>query len=348
MGANTSSVVVVGGGIMGASIAWHLARLGARVTVLEQGSRAASGVTRWSYGWVGTASASASDNPAAFSSTLQAIADFNRLALDLGPLPVAARGAMVWLDNDAQTAALIDQQRSAGVNLQPLDAQQISALEPCMITPPALAAWAPDDFAVEPVALAKMLLSGAEQAGAEVLYGRRVDGIETHNGRVTAARCATQTYAADTVVLANAGAAIGLAAGVGLPLPLLTRPAVLMRFAAPAGVVRHLVYGNGLELRPALEGGVACAEEAPAEGEAGLPALVERTTKAIRQMFIGATALSLRAVSIGHRPMTPEGKPVMGYLPGVEGVYALVAHPGIVLAPHLGRLAAEEIVRTRR
>ncbi|WP_315292574.1 FAD-dependent oxidoreductase, partial [Pseudomonas oleovorans] len=35
MGANTSSVVVVGGGIMGASIAWHLARLGARVTVLE-------------------------------------------------------------------------------------------------------------------------------------------------------------------------------------------------------------------------------------------------------------------------------------------------------------------------
>ncbi|HCL51730.1 MAG TPA: hypothetical protein DIC37_00960, partial [Pseudomonas sp.] len=297
MGANTSSVVVVGGGIMGASIAWHLARLGARVTVLEQGSRAASGVTRWSYGWVGTASASASDNPAAFSSTLQAIADFKRLALDLGPLPIAARGAMVWLENDAQTSALINQQRSAGVNLQPLNAQQISALEPCMITPPALAAWAPDDFAVEPVALAKMLLSGAEQAGAEILYGRRVDGIDTHNGRVTAARCTAQTYAADTVVLANAGAAIGLAAGVGLPLPLLTRPAVLMRFAAPAGVVRHLVCGNGLELRPALEGGVACAEEAPAEGEAGLPALVELTTKAIRQMFIGATALSLRAVS---------------------------------------------------
>ncbi|ASE95727.1 FAD-binding oxidoreductase [Burkholderia cepacia] len=92
-------VVVVGGGIVGASIAWHLARSGAQVTLLEKQPAAAGGATHWSFGWVGTGSA---------------LPEFARLARELGPLPVTTRGALVWLDSDAQTAALIDEQRAAG------------------------------------------------------------------------------------------------------------------------------------------------------------------------------------------------------------------------------------------
>ena len=46
-------VVVVGGGIIGASVAWHLSEIGANVTVLEKHSQPANGVTAHSYGWVG-------------------------------------------------------------------------------------------------------------------------------------------------------------------------------------------------------------------------------------------------------------------------------------------------------
>ncbi|RQZ76962.1 FAD-binding oxidoreductase [Burkholderia cepacia] len=99
MGFNPLRVVVVGGGIVGASIAWHLARLGAQVTLLEKQPAAAGGATHWSFGWVGTGSA---------------IPEFARLARELGPLPVTTRGALVWLDSDAQTAALINEQRAAG------------------------------------------------------------------------------------------------------------------------------------------------------------------------------------------------------------------------------------------
>ncbi|MCA8467130.1 FAD-dependent oxidoreductase [Burkholderia cepacia] len=90
---------MVGGGIVGASIAWHLARSGAQVTLLEKQPAAAGGATHWSFGWVGTGSA---------------LPEFARLARELGPLPVTTRGALVWLDSDAQTAALIDEQRAAG------------------------------------------------------------------------------------------------------------------------------------------------------------------------------------------------------------------------------------------
>lgn len=83
-------VVVVGAGIMGASAAWHLARKGARVTVLEKGSSPASGVTRWSYGWVGTSSSLPSDDPSNFISKVQAAVEFKRLERELGPLPIAA------------------------------------------------------------------------------------------------------------------------------------------------------------------------------------------------------------------------------------------------------------------
>ncbi|MCA8115549.1 MULTISPECIES: FAD-dependent oxidoreductase [Burkholderia] len=98
-GFNPLRVVVVGGGIVGASIAWHLARSGAQVTLLEKQPAAAGGATHWSFGWVGTGSA---------------LPEFARLARELGPLPVTTRGALVWLDSDAQTAALIDEQRAAG------------------------------------------------------------------------------------------------------------------------------------------------------------------------------------------------------------------------------------------
>ncbi|WP_307873333.1 FAD-dependent oxidoreductase, partial [Burkholderia sp. LMG 13014] len=52
MGNNTLRVVVVGGGIVGASTAWHLARSGAQVTLLEKQAKAAAGATHWSFGWV--------------------------------------------------------------------------------------------------------------------------------------------------------------------------------------------------------------------------------------------------------------------------------------------------------
>jgi glycine/D-amino acid oxidase-like deaminating enzyme len=50
-----AAVVVVGAGIVGASVAYHLARLGVPVTVLEQGTEPATGVTGGSFAWVGGA-----------------------------------------------------------------------------------------------------------------------------------------------------------------------------------------------------------------------------------------------------------------------------------------------------
>lgn len=304
-------VVVVGAGIMGASAAWHLARKGARVTVLEKGPSPASGVTRWSYGWVGTSSSLPSHDPSNFASKVQAAVEFKRLERELGPLPIAARGSLVWLGSDEETAALIAEQQASGVRMETLSRADAAAMEPRLATLPALAAWAPDDFAIEPRELTHQLLDAACEAGSEVICGTSVEGVETRGGRVVGARTTKGVVAADIVVLANASAAVFLTAPFGITLPLREEPAVLMRFAGGAGFLRHLVYGEGVELRPGLAGDLVSAEDYPDDGKAGLAALADRTAATIARMFALSARPALLSVDATYRPMTDDGAPIL-------------------------------------
>ncbi|CAB3768937.1 D-amino acid dehydrogenase [Burkholderia puraquae] len=344
MGHNRLRVVVVGGGIVGASIAWHLARSGAQVTLLEKQAAPAGGATQWSFGWVGTGSALPSENPSRFSRTLGALPEFARLERELGPLPVTTRGALVWRDTDAQTAALIDEQRAAGVQMEALGRREVARMEPRLAWPPELIAWAPNDFVVEPIDLTHRLLAGAQAAGAQIRCGCAVEAVETRDGHAVGVHTAHGQVPADVVVLANAASAVAIAAGLGVSLPVREEPAVLMRFAAEPGLVSHLLYGRGLEVRVGPAGSLLSAADPPEEGNSGLAALAARTASEISALFADPPALTPLSAKSALRPMTNDGAPVNGFLPGVAGVYAVVAHPGVILAPQLGRLAASAIL----
>ena len=72
--------------------------------------------------------------------------------------------------------------------------------------------------------------------------------------------------------------------------------------------------------------------------------MARRTASAIRAELEGAEAIAPDFAAIGLRPMPVDGVPVIGYLPTIEGVYACVMHPGVVLAAIVGQLASGEIV----
>ncbi|MNV89701.1 FAD dependent oxidoreductase [compost metagenome] len=99
-----------------------------------------------------------------------------------------------------------------------------------------------------------------------------------------------------------------------------------------------------MELCPYLGGGLVSAADYPESGEAGLPALAELTGEAIARLFgIGASP-SLLSITAAQRPMTADGKPLCGHVGRIEGLFALVAHPGVILAPLLGRRCAEAVL----
>lgn len=329
---------------MGAAVTWYLARAGARVTLLEQQAGPACGTTRWSYGWVGTGSSPPSDHPARFALVQAALPEFVHLQQSLGPLPVAARGALVWQESEAETAAFVAEQRAAGVRVEEVGRRSVESMEPALAQPPALAAWLPDDFAVEPIELTEQWLVAAQSLGASMRYGCQVDAVETRNGRCVGVHTRAGTVAADVVILANAASAGPLAATAGGKLQILEKPAVLLQFASAPCPIKHLLYGQGLELRPSRAGGLVCAADLPVAGDKGLPELEARTASAIAELIKGPLQLESVSTRSAMRAMTIDGAPLKGPVDGVPGLYAVVAHPGVMLAPWLGMLVAGDIL----
>ncbi|PLC03004.1 FAD-binding oxidoreductase [Variovorax sp. RO1] len=336
-------VIVVGGGIMGASAAWHLSKAGAAVTLIERAPHSLCTATASSFGWVGASASTPSDNPTAFAERLKALEEFARLERELGPLPIAARGALLWRSTEDETVAMIAEHRNAGTRMERLAGSQFAEKEPMISEPPPLAAWAPDDFALEPAAFARQLLAGAQAAGACVLQGA-VEAIEAAGNRITGVLIEGQTLPADIVVLANGHGARALASTVGVDLPIHESPAVLVRFGAGADGIRHLLCAQDMELRPALGGGLVSAADCPEGGETGLSALATQTGDAIAHLLGLATAPSLLSINAVQRPMTAGGRPLCGSAGNIEGLYAVVAHPGVILAPLLGRRCAEAVL----
>lgn len=328
---------------MGASAAWHLSKAGASVTLIERAPPCVSTATAHSFGWVGASASTPSDDPTAFADRLRALQEFSRIERELGPLPIAARGALLWLDAEDETAAMIAEHQTAGTRMKRLARPQIIEKEPALAAPPPLAAWAPDDFAVEPSALARQLLAGAQALGATILRGS-VNAIEATANRITGVLLGEKRLPADIVVLANGYGARALARTIDMDLPIRESPAVLIQFGAAVQSLRLLICTQGLELRPSLKSGLVSAADYPENGEAGLPALATTTGSAIAHLLGSATPPPLLSITSAQRPMTSDGKPLCGPMGHIEGLHALVAHPGVILAPLLGRLCAESVL----
>ncbi|MHC3917418.1 FAD-binding oxidoreductase [Alcaligenes nematophilus] len=336
-------VLVVGGGVMGASVAWHLTQAGAAVTLIDQGSGSVPSATAASFGWVGASASTPSDDTDAFALRLHALEEYTRLKQSLGALPVTVRGALSWGETKDETAALIAEHLAAGSRVESLSAAQVRQKEPSLAAVPDLAMWAPDDFALEPVDLARCFIQAAQANGATVLSGT-VQRVLSAGGRVNGIEVQGQVIEANKVVLANAYGALALAASAGVALPIEQQPAVLLRLDADRNRVRHLLCAQDLELRPGKERGLMSALDYPLEGEAGLQRLAEQTCQSIAQLLQLPSVPRILSIEVGQRPMTSNKQPLCGPIGTVDGLFAVVAHPGVILAPLLGSLCTQAVL----
>ena len=330
-------VVVVGAGVVGASAAHRLARAGAAVTVVDAGPVGA-GVTARSFGWIG-APGGADAVDASTALRRSALDEHRRLEQELdGP---AARwcGSLQW-----GTGALpAEPQLHAGERLVGPD--EVARLEPLLRVPPTLALLTTTDGAVDAPALTAALVRAARQHGAVVRADRAVTGLGAGGDRVVGVDTSRGPLAADAVVLAAGTATPALCAPLGVALPVHASPALLLRFSAPPGLVRTVVAGPDLEVREVAPGRLLAAQEH--RGETG-PVDLERTGRAVlgrlQERFRRAEGVRLAGVAVGERPMTADGLPLVGPLPGHPGVYVAVLHSAVTLGPAIGRLVAAELV----
>lgn len=330
-------VVVIGAGIVGASLAYHLARKGANVTVVDA-ENIASGVTGRSFAWINTSS-SESDPIAQLRSA--AIEAYRQLETELPGLTVRWTGALSY--NGTSSGA----PSAAGTPSEPdrVSRSRILELEPNLKYPPESASYAPAEGALDPVTAVHALIAGARAYGAKVLTQTPVLGFATQHATITGVETTTGIIDADVVVVAAGTGITKLTDRLEVSLPIEASPAILIRYKAQPNLVRTIISGPEMEVRQTTDGALVAAEDYLDDAVENQPAAIAlRTAKAIQNELHGAASIEPECACVGLRPMPADGIPIIGYLPTVGGVYVCAVHPGITLAAIVGRLASEEII----
>jgi len=337
-------VLVVGAGIIGASIARYLALAGARVTVVEAGEP--GGVaTRSSWAWINAASG----NPEAyFRLRHRSMEEWRRAEREVLGLPVTWSGSLIWNRAPEELEAFAAERIAWGYDLRRVGPAEIRRLEPELAASPDLALHVPGEGAVEPVAAALAFLADARRLGASLVAATRVERLEMSGGRVVGIRTSEGVIDADDVVVAAGTGTPQVLASSGVVLPMRRSPALLVRSRPQARLLNGLLVSPEMELRQTADGrllAVGDIDDADIDdGRKPAAALFEQ----VRALIRSNAGLALENHTVGYRPIPKDGYPAIGRARGVEGLYVAVMHSGITLSPIVGRFATEEILKGER
>ncbi|WP_028921558.1 NAD(P)/FAD-dependent oxidoreductase [Pseudonocardia acaciae] len=350
-------VIVVGAGILGASVARSLAMAGERVHLLDQWGPG-TGTTATTFAWV---NANRKLDPDYFRLNVAGMEEHAKLAHELGgPQAYFPTGSVHCADsrNESWLVSSVERLRSLDYPAHWVEREDAVRIAGDIRIPDSITAMAhfPNEGYVLPERLLSNLLADARRHGAEISVGEVVAVHDDPGGsRVVLAGGETRT--ADRVVLATGRWTDDLATRSGLDIPMMTdirrgSPIVglLGYVTSPRVDLRCVVHTPSLNLRPAAHGRTvvqALNLNSGVDPKAPLSADCE-IARAIVQRF--SRLMTERNPSpeieprVAIRSMPADGQTIAGYASERSRVYCLVTHSGITLAPLLGRLAAAEIV----
>jgi 4-methylaminobutanoate oxidase (formaldehyde-forming) len=214
--------VIIGGGVGGTSLAYHLAELGWDDVVLVDRDQLTSGSTFHSAGLVGQLRGSVSLTKMMMHSVdlyrrIGKESDFDPGWTECGGIRLAStEERMEELRRQAGWA------KTFGLPLELISAEEAQELFPLMSTEGVLgAAWLPTDGYIDPSQLTYALADGARRGGCRIFTNTRVTGIEVRDGRVRGVRTDRGDIAAEVVVDAGGMFAAEIARLAGVRVPLL-------------------------------------------------------------------------------------------------------------------------------
>ncbi|MGO8818647.1 MAG: glycine oxidase ThiO [Terriglobia bacterium] len=351
---HAADVLIIGGGIIGCSIAWRLAQAGLRVTVLDriepgaEASSAAAGML---------APLGEMVEPAAFSALCVASRGlYPRFASEIEECSGHGVGyrsdgsLLVALDAklEVELEEVHDRQTAQGFDLQPLTAGEVHARSAGLSPQIRCGLFVPGDHWVDNERLMRALVIACQRAGVRFEAGHAVHKFQTQGGHITRVVAGKQsTFTAKTYVLA-AGCWSGEIAGeLGFDLPMTPCRGQMMEFEAPVDL--PFVVRAGMHyLVPRSERRVLVGTTAEYHGfEKSV------TAKGLHSILEGATRLSsmlsewrfLRAWA-GFRPDTADHLPILGY-GEMENLIFATGHfrNGILLAPITAEIVADLILK---
>ncbi|HME93108.1 MAG TPA: FAD-binding oxidoreductase [Methylomirabilota bacterium] len=353
----TAGVVVIGAGAIGASIAYQLGRRGARdVVVLERDTVGA-----------GSTSKAAGGIRVQFSTRVEiefsqrGIAFFKRFEDEMGvPCDFHQEGYLFVVTDEptlARFRASVALQRSLGADVRVIAPDDARALVPSLNVDDALAAvWGPTDGYASPNDVVQAYAARARALGVRIVEETPVTGIRLEGGRVVGVETPTGAIATPLVVNAAGPWAPLVGRMAGLDLPVDPRRRHIFVTDAFDGVRHPLPLvtdcGSGFYCRSEQGAvlmspgdiGSATAYEAQVDWSV-LETAVEKAVRRIPAL----EGAQVRHAWAGLRPLTPDGRAILDWAPGVEGLFLAVGFcgHGFQHSPAVGEVVASLLLDGR-
>lgn len=355
-----TSVIVVGGGIVGASAAYHLARSGAQVTLIDQGqpgqaTAAGAGII---------APGTSFRPPAAFFPlAFRAVAYYEELLANLSEDGEHDTGyetaGLLHVATTEEEAArlpillqLFEERRAAGVKnlgeVRLLNDQEARALFPALgIVHGAI--YVPGAARLDGRLIRDALRGAAQFRGARIVVADQQATLVREGQRITQVRASGQTFTADSVVLATGAWSGQFAETLGVTLPIYPQRGQILHLQGPAEAGHWpIVVGFHSHYLLSFPDGRVVAG-ATREDHAGFDVRVtasgarEVLSEALR-VAPGLADFSMHEIRVGLRPASPDGLPILGSVPQIENVFLATGHgaSGLQLGPYSGTLVADQ------
>ena len=359
-------IVIIGAGIVGASIAFHLSRRHVNLTVIDQAqpgqAEPGTGASSHSFAWI---NATIGKEPASYH-------DLNRRSVDMwsrfasllqSDIGLRWGGELRWASTEEEANELrrgVELQQQRGYACRLLDEATFRTLEPS-IKPETFSAGALSvkDGIVEPSQVIQACLRHVQANGGTVFGNTAVtDFVMNGNGhggrRLKAIRTTSGEIPCDVVVLAAGVSSTQLAAMIGLDIPQQDSPGVVVRTDPRPPLFKNIAVLNtpardanrpGIHVRQWTDGTVMIGEGsqeslARDDSQAHADELLTRATSYLPALA-GARAIP---VPVGYRPMPLDELPILGFTQAVPNLYIALMHSGVTLAPLVGEMSMIEIV----
>jgi glycine/D-amino acid oxidase-like deaminating enzyme len=351
--------VVVGGGVVGVVAALRLSERGADVTLVDA-ARVGSGTSGTTFAHVNASYAGYWDY---FEPRAAGVAGYRRLRSELGSTTwLFDTGFLQFEDSpqrELELAEHAERLRDAGYSVSRVTREHAARLEPDLVIPGDIGEvfFYPDEgyVAVQPM-LAHLLRAAAP--GVVVRQNQRVVEVRTTGERVRGVTLDSGEQLDADVVVSSCGRwtdSVIRLAGIDLSVmapdaPGSTAPGLIVVSSPVVSGLQRVVSADGLNLRPAGDGRLmlwSSELDARLQAEDAASGLARESIEAGRRYVPALEGASAETAHVCMRALPRDGLPVVGWIPGVEGLYVLVAHAAVTLAPILGEVAASEITGRR-
>jgi glycine/D-amino acid oxidase-like deaminating enzyme len=368
----SAEIVVIGGGVIGTSIAYYLSKRAKQVVLVERDDLA-SGAS----GACDIDIILQSKSPGIHLQLAMASAElYKTLTEEIDyDIEYENTGGMILIEDDEQMSVMknfVKKQRDIGLEVELLNLKEASKLQRGLAPHLAGATYSPQDANVNPLRLCFAFARAARKLGAEINLDTPVLGITTKNGRVKSVITNRGEIETDLVINAAGAYAPFIADMVELKLPIKPRrgqivvtepvPKIVMGDVLCAKYIVAKYNPKLLEVSDDPEDrlGVGLSLSQTKNGNILIGGCREfvgydksNTHEALKTILKHATRLVpvLKQIHIirtfaGLRPYTPDGLPILGPVDGIEGFFMAAGHEGdgIALAPITGKIVADIIV----